>query len=94
MPTANYKSYTFTHEFGHIVESYSLRDNLTKQAAVKINNDIINIAIRQTGLERKVTLSMVSHYGKTPNKPLECFAEAFANAFCGKPNAIGKAIRT
>lgn len=93
MPTANYKSYTFIHEFGHIVESYLLRDNLTKRAAIKINNDIMEIAIKQTGLDRKAIWSMVSNYGQSPDKPLEFFAEAFANAFCGRPNAIGKAMR-
>jgi hypothetical protein len=54
-----------------------------------INNEIIEIA---KTLDKDFILdNNISKYGKT--SPQEFFAECFANAECGKPNALGKAIK-
>ncbi len=94
MPTANYKSYTFTHEFGHLLENYLLRGKNTEAEARRIRSDIISIAARESKLNRKEVLKLASKYALQNNNPREFFAEVFANAFMGKPNALGKAMRT
>ena len=54
-----------------------------------INTEIIEIA---KTLDKDFILdNNMSKYGKT--SPQEFFAECFANAECGKPNALGKAIK-
>lgn len=92
MPTATYKSYTFTHEFGHLVENYLLRGRNTDAGANRIMNGIIDIAIQQSKLSRQKVTALISTYGKKNSR--EFFAETFANAFSGKPNALGKAMKT
>lgn len=94
MPTANYKSYTFTHEFGHLVENYLLRGNNTDAAARKIKNAIIDIAMQQSSLTKAQIRKQASRYALDKDNPREFFAEAFANAFMGKSNDIGKAMKT
>lgn len=92
MPTATYKSYTFTHEFGHLVENYLLRDRNTDAAADRIKNAIMDIAMQQSKLSSKEVASLLSRYGTKNSR--EFFAETFANAFSGKSNALGKAMKT
>lgn len=92
MPTSTYKGYTFIHEFGHLVENYLLRGRNTDAAADRIKNAIMDIAVQQSGLNAKKVASLLSKYGTKNSR--EFFAETFANAFSGKPNALGKAMKT
>jgi len=94
MPATNYKGYTFYHEFGHFVENYLLRRNNTDTAARRIMNDIIDIAVRQTKTDRKTVMAQASKYATSKEHGREFFAEAFANLYSGRPNAIGKAMKT
>lgn len=94
MPATDYKNYTFYHEFGHFIENYLLRKNNTDSAARRIMNDIIDIAVRQTKTDRNTVLAQASKYARSKASGREFFAEAFANLQSGRPNAIGKAMKT
>ena len=84
--------YSITHEYGHLTESAlylkSRSSGSTKtegQDARARTNAILKIA-KGYGATR----GDVSHYGQ--QNSYEFFAEAFANAHSGKPNAIGRAM--
>ena len=101
--------YALTHEFGHVVETFLLNEyNINNPLEYKealtsnykwgkyknkvyngIRNDIIKIAIKNNANFN--IDSCLSVYGKS--SPAEFFAECFANAECGKPNELGKAIQ-
>jgi len=101
--------YALTHEFGHVVETYLLKmynkknyaeykevlkdiykwKKYKKKVYDSIQDDIIDIAIKNNSsfnLDEQLSL-----YGKTSSA--EFFAECFANAYSGKPNELGKAIK-
>ncbi len=92
MPATKYKSYTFNHEFGHLVENYILRKKNTDYMADKVRNDIIKIAMKQSKLTRQQVISQISGYGTKNSR--EFFAESFANMQSGRPNVLGKAMKT
>lgn len=84
--------YTITHEYGHILQT-SMYQQAKKsgfkgtegQYARSAANQITSHAQKRYGATQK----HVSQYGS--HNTAEFFAEAFANANSGKPNAIGKA---
>lgn len=98
------KHYTITHEYGHMLEDmlftkrhgYSLAsmDNSKRKAAETAFMKDVWGEIVATAKERnhdfKVTKDVISEYGRTNHA--EAFAETFANALCGKPNALGEAM--
>lgn len=105
----NINKYAVTHEFGHVIETYLLNEyninnpleyenalsnqyqwNKYKEKVYgNIRNDIINIAVKNNS-DFDIN-SKLSKYGKS--SPAEFFAECFANAECGKPNELGKAMK-
>lgn len=98
MPTSgNAKSlaqYAVTHEYGHMLQNTmyqkALKGGYTASQARFARtqaNHILKIATTKYGAKQ----SDVSRYG-TKNTA-EFFAEAFAGAHSGKPNAVGKAMR-
>lgn len=94
MPCAedNYKVYTLTHEFGHMLHNTIVYKKTNGQATSvktevrKLLTPIKNLAKKKGGSFDR----LISGYGKTNSN--EAFAEIFANAFCGKPNALGEAM--
>lgn len=101
--------YALTHEYGHVVETYLLKkysDSNMKEYQKAITNqynwtkykdkvyndirkDVIDIAIKKNANFDINT--QLSTYGKSTSA--EFFAECFANAECGKPNELGKALK-
>lgn len=87
-------SYTATHEYGHILENviYSNSKSSSKKTiasfADSAKKGIENIATKKYGYNKNKPVT--SKYSNTNSR--EFFAEAFANANSGKPNAIGKAL--
>lgn len=87
----NYDKYTITHEWGHVIENALLKSDKSLNYHT-IKNDIIDIAIKQSGKEAKDILTSMSIYGMSSDA--EFFAEAFTMAeLGGKNNVIGKAMR-
>ena len=104
----NINNYALTHEFGHVLETYLLNeynisnpleyekalsnqykwDKYKEKVYGNIRNDIISIATKNNS--NFDINSELSTYGKS--SPAEFFAECFANAECGKPNTLGKAM--
>ena len=105
----NISKYALTHEFGHVLETYLLNEyNISNPLEYKkaltnqyqwdkykdkvygnIRNNIIDIAVKNNS--NFDINSELSKYGKS--SPAEFFAECFANAECGKPNELGKAMK-
>ena len=91
--TISLARYTATHEYGHIVESaLYMRDRAAQGGnlhegvhAAQVKRDILSIAKGYGG-----SATDVSRYGNYDS--YEFFAEAFANANSGRPNAIGRAM--
>lgn len=101
--------YALTHEYGHVVETYLLKkysDSNMKEYQKAMSNqynwtkykdkvyndirkDVIDIAIKKNANFDINT--QLSTYGKSTSA--EFFAECFANAECGKPNELGKALK-
>ena len=85
--------YTATHEYGHMVEnilSTRARANGESQHAyaLRVRDEVLSMAgLRYNSSEYK---RLMSQYGKS--NAYEFFAEAFANAYSGKPNRIGRAM--
>lgn len=104
----NINNYALTHEFGHVLETYLLNeynisnpleyekalsnqyqwDKYKEKVYGNIRSDIINIATKNNS--NFDINDELSKYGKS--SPAEFFAECFANAECGKPNTLGKAM--
>lgn len=104
----NINNYALTHEFGHVLETYLLNeynisnpleyqkaltnqyqwDKYKEKVYGNIRNDIISIATKNNS--NFDINDELSKYGKS--SPAEFFAECFANAECGKPNTLGKAM--
>lgn len=82
--------YIVTHEYGHIMESALWKTSTTNQKegvdARSRATKILKLAQKKYGATKKD----VSSYGLTDS--YEFFAEAFANANSGKPNAVGMAM--
>ena len=104
MPSSkeDYINYFQTHEMGHTFnyraldylelpdfEKLSARE-FTQKANEYFVENIYKIAEKDTGKSRNELLEMLSDYGKTNID--ETMAELFANANCGKPNALGLAF--
>ena len=130
MPCAEdqYKYYTITHEYGHMVQNNVIQNRMTTEKLnefvdewkksfknvwgkdptdeqikerealwryrqvvgqrQKMKQELISEAKK---IDAKSTIKRdMSDYGKS--KDGEFFAEAFANAFCGAPNTMGKAM--
>lgn len=109
MPTSkeHYKDQVVTHEFGHAVQSYLVRQEMKtrstansrladyysvfgydKSIAMAHRRQIVSIARKDNpGVD---VLKGLSKYGG--KNASEFFAETFANAFCGAPNELGKAM--
>lgn len=98
----NYINYFATHELGHSfnyrvinnvdisgLEDLSARDFYQKTNEYFMDN-IYKIAEKNTGKPREELESLLSEYGKSNID--ETMAELFANANCGKPNALGTAF--
>ena len=70
----------------------SQTQNITRKYTNKITNDIAQDILKIAhDIDPNFVLSdYISKYGKTNN--YEFFAECFANANCGKPNVLGKAM--
>ena len=76
--------YAITHEYGHLIHSaLSMKANKPKY---KIAMEVKSLAEKKYGASDK-SLSSYGHRNYD-----EFFAEAFANANSGNPNAIGKAM--
>ena len=105
MPTTrdNYKNYLATHEFGHAIENHIINKIIEKGSwkddsgwkfyyrklqEDKIETTIINIA--KDNYKDFNLSENLSKYGSKNSS--EFFAETFANAFCGKPNELGKSM--
>lgn len=88
MPSKTYANYIINHEYGHYVENYLMKKNGTSQA--KITRDIIRIAKTRYNMPESELPKTLSKYGAKNNA--EFFAECFANARGGRPNALGKAM--
>jgi len=98
----NYKNYIVTHEFGHAVENniinmiaqgeadqaWAKTSYFRKLQENKIKSQIIKIA-RENNPNFRL-YDNLSEYGGDNSG--EFFAEAFANAFCGNPNELGKSM--
>ena len=85
--------YAVTHEYGHLLQNaYFQRDRKSNSGLTEGRharsqaNQILRIAKNKYGATQKD----VSTYGSRNSN--EFFAEAFANAHSGNPNAIGKAM--
>lgn len=97
MPTdgsvKSHARYTITHEYGHILQN-SMYSKAVKSGykgtqdefARNASNEIIKIAQTKYGGSQKD----LSTYGA--KNTAEFFAESFANANLGNPNALGKAM--
>ena len=70
----------------------SQTQNITRKYTNKITNDIAQDILKIAhDIDPNFVLSdYISKYGKTNN--YEFFAECFANANCGEPNVLGKAM--
>lgn len=98
----NYMVYHATHELGHLF-NYRVLDNIdikgyedlsAREYTQKTNeyfiDKIFNIASSESGKTKAELTSLMSDYGKKDVD--EAMAELFANANCGKPNALGDAF--
>ena len=101
--------YAITHEYGHVVESYLLKEyNINNPAEYKeaitssykwgkykdkVYNDIRKDII-DIAIKNNSSFDINSQLSAYgKTKPAEFFAECFANSECGKPNELGKAIK-
>ena len=77
------------------IDEWTLNDNIYSSYlnhVTSLNNQIIDVAVKQNpSMSRSAIEKTMSTYGTST--PAEFFAEAFANANCGKPNVIGKAMQ-
>lgn len=106
MPCAeeHMKHYVITHEYGHMVEAMAFKKrngvslselDATERKALfqpfgkSVWGEIAAIA-KENNPDFKVTKTVISEYGRTDHA--EAFAETFANAYCGKPNELGRAL--
>ena len=97
MPTdksvKNMARYTVTHEYGHMLHN-SLYTKAVASGYTGTRNQWLGNAVRSikrnAQTKYKATNKSMSTYGKSSSA--EFFAEAFANANLGKPNAVGKAM--
>ena len=82
--------YTVTHEYGHMLHNaLASRSGANKRDfLMNAKRDIEHIASTKYGYSASKHLST---YGAS--KPAEFFAEAFANAHLGAPNALGYAMQ-
>lgn len=84
--------YTVTHEYGHMVQNVLYSKSKTtlshSEYASAVRREIKQIATMNYGY--RDGSKAISEYGQKNAK--EFFAEAFANANSGRPNAIGKAM--
>lgn len=88
MPSKTLSNYVINHEFGHYVENCLMAK--TGKSYDAIANGIIKIANERYGMAMSDLSKTISGYGKRNNA--EFFAECFANAKGGRPNALGKAM--
>lgn len=98
MPTngrlTSHAGYTVTHEYGHLVQNALYERAISR--GVSISEDAFSARARReiVSIARKRYSSngiAMSNYGRS--NAFEFFAEAFANAHLGTPNAIGLAMR-
>lgn len=83
-PTKDF-TYTARHEYGHLTQySYT---NKTGKSASQIRSEVQSIAAKKYGATKS---NQPSRYGAT--NQYEYFAESFASATGGRPNAHGKAM--
>ena len=78
------------------ISNWDLRKNwvrIHKDLGKRIRSEILKIAKKDSGekTQRDILTKYMSEYGRSDC--MEFIAEATANAFCGKPNAIGKAMK-
>lgn len=97
----HYMHYFSTHEMGHSfdyriinnVELSQFEDLGAREFYTKTNeyflDNIYKIAEKNTGKSKEELVDLLSDYGKSSVD--EAMAELFANANCGKPNALGRA---
>ncbi|MCR5583488.1 MAG: hypothetical protein K6F70_07805 [Eggerthellaceae bacterium] len=76
--------YTITPEYGHLM--HNAISKLTGKSKYEVFREVRGLAVRKNGATRRD----LSDYGHTNYH--EFFAEAFANANSGAPNAIGQAM--
>lgn len=84
--------YSITHEYGHLTESaLFLKARSSGSTGTEGQDARARVsAILKIAKGYGATREDVSHYGR--QNSYEFFAEAFANAHSGKPNAIGRAM--
>lgn len=98
MPTngrlTSYAGYTVAHEYGHLVQNALYQRAISRGASVSADTfseiakkEINSIAMKKYS-SKGVAMSTYGQYNS-----YEFFAEAFANAHLGAPNAIGLAMR-
>ena len=88
----NNKLYTLTHEFGHLLHNAIVYKN-TNGRAKSLKTEVRKLLTPIKAIAKKNGGdfdSLISGYGRTNSN--EAFAEIFANAFCGAPNELGKAM--
>ena len=98
----NFKNYMATHEFGHAVENHIINTFKAKESNQnwantsgyrRLQEDKIMVSIRNIAKDSDPSFKLsdcISSYGRKDSS--EFFAEAFANAFCGSPNILGKSM--
>lgn len=98
MPTngrlTSYAGYTVTHEYGHLVQNALYERAISRGVSIsedafsaRARREIVSIAMKRYSSSGIA----MSNYGRSNS--YEFFAEAFANAHLGAPNAIGLAMR-
>lgn len=103
----NINNYAITHEFGHVIENYLLKEYSLKNPDIykkalnsqyqwdkyknEVYNNIRNEIIDIASKNDFDILKELSSYGQY--SPAEFFAECFANMESGKPNKLGKAMK-
>lgn len=97
MPTSgtvkNQARYTITHEYGHMLQNAMYRKAVTngyKGTQGQYARDVANEVTSEASKRYNAKKGDLSSYGASNSA--EFFAEAFANANLGSPNAIGKAM--
>ena len=98
MPTdgrlTSYAGYTVAHEYGHLVQNALYQRAISRGASVSADtfSEIAKKEINSIAMKKYSSKGVaISTYG-TYNS-YEFFAESFANAHLGAPNAIGLAMR-
>lgn len=88
--------YTVTHEYGHLLQHIMFRK--AKKSGYQYREDEFQKDCRSAiiNMARRINPScdpdaLISQYGRE-NPASEYFAEVFANAMLGRPNALGKAM--